>query len=249
MDAAIKIEKLNRSFQPHFWHKKKQILKNIDLEIKKGEIFGFLGPNGAGKTTTIKVITGLLKADSGTILIDGKSAGSIKAKKMIGFLPESPYFYDHLTGIEFLQFHDQLCGSMQKNDGIMKLMQKLNIDQARDIQIKQYSRGMLQRLGLVQALLNDPEILVLDEPLSGLDPIGRKDFKDIILEYKKSGKTVFFSSHILPDAEQICDSIGILINGEMKLVGELNEVLKKNVDTLEISLEDWFYDQVTYKHE
>lgn len=249
MQPAIDVKGLNRSFQAHFWHRKKQILKNIDLEVNQGEIFGFLGPNGAGKTTTIKIMTGLLKPDSGSIRIAGEAAGSLKAKKAVGFLPESPYFYEHLTGLEFLKFHDRMCGSIQGNAGIIELMRKLDIEHAKDTQIRAFSRGMLQRIGLCQALINDPEILILDEPLSGLDPIGRKDFKDIILEYKQSGKTVFFSSHILPDAEQICDRIGIMMNGEMKLVGELNKILKKNVDTLEISLEKWFYDQVTSKHE
>ncbi|OGC41189.1 hypothetical protein A2Y85_05125 [candidate division WOR-3 bacterium RBG_13_43_14] len=243
MPTAILIENVCRSFKEHFWHQKKIILNNINLEIKQGEVFGFLGPNGAGKTTTIKIITGLIRPDSGRVEVFGHPAGSQDARKDIGFLPESPYFYEHLTGYEFLKIHALLHNMKNYRNRITELLETVGLTKAANSFLRSYSRGMLQRIGIAQALLADQALLVLDEPLTGLDPIGRKEIKDIVLEEKKKGKTIFFSSHILPDAEAVCDRIGIIINGEIKNVGELNQLLKKNTKTDEISLEDWFIEQ------
>jgi len=248
MTTAIKLEEIYRSFKNHFWQSKKQVLRNISLEIYEGEVFGFLGPNGAGKTTTIKIITGLIRPDSGRVSIFGYAVDSLAAKRNIGFLPESPYFYEHLTGYEFLKVHALLGNQKDYKERIVKLLKRVGLEDAVNMQLRKYSRGMLQRIGIAQALITEPNILVLDEPLTGLDPIGRKEIKDLILEQKEQGKTIFFSSHILPDAEEVCDRIGIIIDGEIVEVDRLDTVLKKGVKTDEISLEEWFYKRIKKKH-
>ncbi|MEO0094391.1 MAG: ABC transporter ATP-binding protein [candidate division WOR-3 bacterium] len=244
MEIAIKIEDLYRSFKVHFWEKKREILKGISFEVYKGEVFGFLGPNGAGKTTTIKTITGLIRPDKGRVEIFGYPPNSLEAKGRIGFLPESPYFYEHLTGFEFLKIHSMLCNKHTDKNRLLELIEKVGLQKAADLPLRKYSRGMLQRIGIAQALVGDPDLLILDEPLTGLDPIGRKEIKDLVLELKKSSKTIFFSSHILPDAEAVCDRIGIIIDGKIMKIGPLDELLKKGTKTDEISLEDWFFEQV-----
>ncbi len=244
MDIAIELKNICRSFKSHFWQRKKEVLKDVSLEITKGEIFGFLGPNGAGKTTTIKIITGLIRPDSGSVKIFGHSANTLEVKKRIGFLPESPYFYQHLTGYEFLKISARLSNQKNCKSSILGLLEKVGLKHAVRLQLRKYSRGMLQRIGIAQTLVAEPELLILDEPLTGLDPIGRKEIKDIILEQKAKGNTVFFSSHILPDAEAVCDRIGIIIDGQIKKVGELNKLLKKGLKTDEITLEDWFVKQI-----
>ncbi|HEX7320146.1 MAG TPA: ABC transporter ATP-binding protein [bacterium] len=247
MEPILKLENVHKSFQAHFWTKKKKILKGISLEIYPGEIFGFLGPNGAGKTTTIKIITGLLRPDTGAVTVMGSSIESIDVRQNMGFLPESPYFYDHLTGYEFLKNHALLANCRDYKDKIITLLLKVGLSKSRDVALRKYSRGMLQRIGIAQALISDPKLLVLDEPLTGLDPIGRKEVKDIILEQKNKGTTIFFSSHILPDAEAVCDRIGIIIEGEILKIGSLDKLLKRGTKTDEISLEEWFMQQVQSK--
>jgi ABC-2 type transport system ATP-binding protein len=244
MQTAITLANITRSFRNHFWQKKKQVLKDITLDIFKGEVFGFLGPNGAGKTTTIKIITGLIRPDSGNVTIFGAPVNAMAAKKKIGFLPESPYFYEHLTGYEFLKLHALLHDLKDYKPRVNSLLQRVGLAEAVGLQLRQYSRGMLQRIGIAQALVGSPELLILDEPLTGLDPIGRKDIKDLILDEKKHGTTIFFSSHILPDAEAVCDRIGIIIEGQIKEVGELKTLLKKGTHTDEITLEQWFVKQL-----
>ncbi|OPX18302.1 hypothetical protein BXT86_01800 [candidate division WOR-3 bacterium 4484_100] len=224
------------------------VLNDINLEIYQGEVFGFLGPNGAGKTTTIKIITGLLRPNSGKVSIFGMPYDSLKAKQLIGYLPESPFFYDHLTGYEFLKIHALLGNCTDYKKKVYELLEKVGLKRAGNLQLRKYSRGMLQRIGIAQALITDPDLIILDEPLTGLDPIGRKEIKDLILEQKQKGKTIFFSSHILPDAEVICDRIGIIIEGKIMKVGELKQLLKKGIKTDEISLEDWFVKQVKEKN-
>ena len=244
MQHAIELFKICRSFKNHFWQKKRQVLTDISFDIAKGEVFGFLGPNGAGKTTTIKIITGLLKADSGNVTIFGKPVNSMAAKKQLGFLPESPYFYEHLTGYEFLKMHALLHDLRDYKERVFNLLRRVGLEEASGLYLRKYSRGMLQRIGIAQALVGSPELLILDEPLTGLDPIGRKEIKDIILEEKSKGTTIFFSSHILPDAEAVCDRIGIIIEGQIKQVGQLTELLRKGVKTDEITLEEWFVKQI-----
>jgi ABC-2 type transport system ATP-binding protein len=245
MQSAISLLDISRSFRDHFWTSRRTVLRSISLQIQPGEVFGFLGPNGAGKTTTIKIVTGLIRPDTGQAHVFSEPAGTIAAKRKIGFLPESPYFYDHLTGYEFLKIHARLAGVVDVRARIDVLLGMVGLEHARNQRLALYSRGMLQRIGIAQALLGDPQVLILDEPLSGLDPIGRKEIKDIILQEKKKGKTIFFSSHILPDAEAICDRVGIIIKGEIVETGTLSELLKKGIHADAMTLEDWFYRQIT----
>jgi ABC-2 type transport system ATP-binding protein len=244
MSIAVDLENICRSFKSHFWQKKKQVLNNVTLKINKGEVFGFLGPNGAGKTTTIKIITGLIKPDSGKVRIFENPVNTLIAKQRIGFLPESPYFYEHLTGYEFLKIHARLGNVPDYKQKTRDLICKVGLEHAAELALYKYSRGMLQRIGIAQALINDPDLFILDEPLSGLDPIGRKEIKDLIVEQKNKGKTIFFSSHILPDAEAICDRIAIITKGVIRIIGELKEILSQGVESGEITLEDWFMEQV-----
>lgn len=244
MQAAIVLKDIRRSFKNHFWQRKKTVLEDISFEIREGEVFGFLGPNGAGKTTTIKIITGLLKPDSGSVSVFGLPPNSLRAKQRLGFLPESPYFYEHLTGYEFLKIHAVLSNLKKHKEKTVTLLQRVGLKDAMHLRLRSYSRGMLQRIGIAQAMIGSPDLLILDEPLTGLDPIGRKEIKDLILEEKNRGTTIFFSSHILPDAEAVCDRIGIVIDGEIKEIGDMSTLLNKGLRADRITLEDWFVEQV-----
>ena len=195
--------------------KGKYSVKDLDLYIEKGSVFGFLGPNGAGKTTTMKMLVGLTKPTEGNIQIDGKSPYDMSTKKKIGFMPESPSFYLYLTGREFLEFVANIFELKDYKEKINELLDSVELTNAADRHIKTYSKGMLQRLGLAQALINDPDILFLDEPLDGLDPLGRAEIKKIILNFKSRNKTIFFNSHILSDTAEICDYVGIIHEGNL----------------------------------
>ncbi len=227
----LKMEHLYKSFKSHLSIKKYRVVRDLSLEVYEGEIFGFIGPNGAGKTTTIKMVMGLIFPDHGSIEIFGNEISDLAAKERIGFLPENPSFYGYLTGKEFLHFYGQLYGlsSSEREEKAHNLLTLVGLTDHGAMPLRKYSRGMLQRMGLAQALLNDPDLIILDEPMSSLDPIGRREFRDIILDLKRKGKTVFFSSHILQDAEMICDRVGIIKNGELKLQGKLSELISPKV--------------------
>jgi len=235
---ALEIKNLSKSFRSNFLYKRTGVLKDVDISVKKGHIYGFLGPNGAGKTTTIKCILGLITPDSGTIRLSGKETGSVSHRSAIGFLPESPYFYDYLTADETLALSGKLSGTdhstIRKRSEM--IIRRVGLSGRENILLKKFSKGMLQRIGLGQALMNDPDLIILDEPFSGLDPIGRKELRDIILSLKMDGKTVFFSSHILQDMEMIVDDIGILINGSIKKEGKLKDLIKKSVKSIEVEI-------------
>jgi len=240
MDGAmIKTEGLKKTFQIGFRRKEIEALKDLNLEVEKGEIFGFLGPNGAGKTTTIKILVGLIKPTAGKAWVMNQPAGSVLAREKLGFLPEQPYFYDYLTGEEFLNFCSQFFpfteGERKKR--INYLMELVGLERARDLALRKYSKGMLQRIGLAQALLNDPKLVILDEPLTGLDPIGRKEMRDIIAQLGKENKTVFFSTHILSDVEVICDRVGIIHQGKLLGVGLLEDLYEKTIKEWELQAE------------
>jgi len=211
-------------------------LKGLDLEVKEGEIFGLLGPNGAGKTTTIKILMTIHRATSGTATLMGMPLGNRSVKEQIGFLPENPYFYDYLKGYEFLDYYGSLYGMSRgaRKKRIYQLLERVGIAHAANLPLRGYSKGMLQRIGLAQALLNDPKLVILDEPQSGLDPLGRKEVRDLILSLRDEGKTVCFSSHILSDAELICDRVAILHKGELVAEGRLNQLLSSSVREIEI---------------
>lgn len=232
----IRTEGLTKVFKVGFWGKKIPALFDLNLEVKEGEIFGFLGPNGAGKTTTLKLLMGLIYPTSGRVWLFGKDFNNVAIKKDIGFLPEAPYFYDYLTAYEFLSFYG---GLFEIGKGILKmrietLLEMVRLSNNRGLQLRKFSKGMLQRIGIAQALINDPKLVILDEPMSGLDPIGRREIRDIILKLKDDGKTVFFSSHILSDAEMICDRVGILNKGKLINVGRLNETLEARIRYIEV---------------
>ena len=236
MAAAIHIENLHKSFRLGFIPKTKKILKGISLSVNQGEIFGYLGPNGAGKTTTIKCILGLIFPNQGEIELFGHHHLSLKARAQIGFLPENPYFYDHLTASEFLYFYSQLF-LIKKNERekkIKNLIRVVGLEESANLQLRKFSRGMMQRIGLAQALLNEPSLVILDEPLGGLDPIGRKEIRDIIVCLKEEGKTVFLSSHILQDIEMICDRVAIIVNGEIINQGALQDLISEKILFTEI---------------
>jgi len=233
---AIDIENLSKRYISNFGFKRILALDNLILQIFKGEIFGFLGPNGAGKTTALKLIIGLIFPTKGSIKIFDKSIWDFNIKKEVGFLPENPYFYEYLTGEELLNFYGQLF-SIPKNklrEKVEELLNFFGLLKFRRLPLRKYSKGMLQKLGLAQALINSPQLLILDEPMSGLDPLGRKEIRDIILKLKEEGKTIFFSTHILQDVEMICDRVGILNRGKLVEVGELEEMLNAETHSVEI---------------
>jgi len=212
-------------------------LDGLSLTVRRGEIFGFLGPNGAGKTTTLKILLGLVRASSGRVLLLGEPAGNVATRRRIGFLPESPYFYDYLTAEEFLGFYGQLARlsravPTQRGD---ELVQLVGLSEARTRQLRKFSKGMLQRIGLAQALIHDPELVILDEPMTGLDPVGRKQVRDLILSLRDRGKTVFFSTHILHDVEMICDRVGIVMKGRLVANGRVDELVRQDhIQSVEI---------------
>jgi ABC-2 type transport system ATP-binding protein len=213
-----------------------RVVDDLSLEIRTGETFGFLGPNGAGKTTTIKLVNGLLRPTAGRIEIFGRDHRDVGVKARIGFLPENPYFYDYLKAEEFLHFYAQLFGIPrdERRRRIPRLLERVGLADHGGTALRKLSKGMTQRLGVAQALINDPELVILDEPMSGLDPIGRRDVRDIILALKKEGRTVFFSSHLIPDVEMICDRVGILVRGRLRDQADLHERLASSVATSEL---------------
>ena len=236
MTAVLKIEDVHKTFKTGFIPKKTKILKGISLTVEEGEIFGYLGPNGAGKTTTLKCILGLLFPEKGKIEIFGFPHLHLEAKERVGFLPENPYFYDYLTASEFLRFYSHLSPEKKKEENIDNLLSLVGLEESAALQLRKYSRGMLQRIGLAQALLHEPSLVLLDEPLGGLDPLGRKELRDIIVGLKEEGKTVFLSSHILQDIEMICDRVAIIVNGQIINQGALRDLISEKILFTEITL-------------
>ena len=226
-DVVLKTDSLSKIFKVGLWGRKVTAVQNLYLEVRRGEVFGFLGPNGAGKTTTLKMLMGLIYPTSGTAWIFGREMGDPQTKARLGFLPESPYFYDYLTSREFLGFYGHLFGlwGAVLDKRVDELLELVGMTHAKDLQLRKFSKGMLQRVGIAQALINDPELVVLDEPMSGLDPIGRKEVRDLISRLKESGKTVLFSSHILHDAEVLCDRVAMILKGSLVACGRVTDLL------------------------
>ncbi len=238
MADAIRIDNLQKKFRLGFIPKTRQILKGITFSVREGEIFGYLGPNGAGKTTTIKCLLGLIHPDAGTIEIFGRPHFSPRSRQTLGFLPENPYFYDYLTAAEFLAFTADLFGldRVEKGERIDRLLKLVGLERVAGLPLRKFSRGMLQRAGLAQALINDPKLVILDEPLGGMDPIGRKEIRDIIVRFKDEGKTVFFTSHILQDIEMICDRVAIIVGGRIVKEGALRDLVSERVLFTEVTI-------------
>ena len=228
---AISVEGLTKVYRPGWpWEASFKALSGLSLSVNSGEIYGFLGPNGAGKTTTIKILVGLMKASGGQAMVLGQPAGDVRTHSRIGFLPEAPYFYDYLTAEEFLGCYGRLAGmtGADLSRRIPQMLELVSLTDAKSRQLRKFSKGMLQRIGLAQALIHNPELVILDEPMSGLDPIGRKQVRDIILGLREQGKTVFFSSHIIPDVEMICDRVGIVRGGQLRAEGTVDELVNRN---------------------
>ncbi|MBN2341046.1 MAG: ABC transporter ATP-binding protein [Deltaproteobacteria bacterium] len=237
----VDVRNVRKTFRIGFFRKRVEAVRGVSFSVEKGEIYGLLGPNGAGKTTTLKTMMGLISADGGSIQLLGKDASSHRSRENIGYLPEHAYFHEYLTPVELLDFYGKLYGMSQKSirDKQSALLEKVGLTDAAKRPLKKFSKGMLQRVGLAQALLADPELLILDEPMSGLDPIGRKFVADLIVELNRSGKTILFSSHILSDVERLCSRVAILRKGEKVAEGRLEDLLKHD-DGTEETLESLF---------
>jgi len=234
---AIEIENLTQDYPVGFWRKRTvRALNGVSLQVGRGEVFGFLGPNGAGKTTAFKVLLRLLYPTAGTARILGCPLDDLAMRARIGYLPEQPYFYDYLTAREFLRY----CGKLFElpvavtDERSARLLAQVGLAQDADKHLRKFSKGMLQRLGLAQALLNDPEVLFLDEPMSGLDPLGRREVRELMESWRAQGKTVFFSTHILSDAETLCDRVAILKGGRVVEAGKLEDILQRRSRAFEI---------------
>jgi ABC-2 type transport system ATP-binding protein len=235
-NLAIEIKSVCKSYRAPTGFSSKLALDQVSLKVAKGEIFGFLGPNGAGKTSLIKILVGIMRADAGSAQIMGLDSDSRAAKSKFGYLPERPYFHDFLTAKEFLMFHGRLLG-MQDHDlkeRIPKLLKKVDLLRGENQRLRSFSKGMLQRVGFAQALLHDPDVLILDEPMSGLDPVGRREVRDIITEISMTGKTIFFSTHIIHDVEVICSTLGYIQGGKLQGSGNIESLLGKTVKSMEV---------------
>lgn len=235
--AAIEILGLEKNYLVGFWRKRtKQALRPLHLTIEEGEVFGFLGPNGAGKTTTLKLLMGLVLPTAGTARILGMEVDDPRVKAQIGFLPEQPYFYDYLTAQELLEYYGQLSGVPAKERAarVEKMLARVGLQDAARVQLRKFSKGMLQRVGLAQAILHDPKLVFLDEPMSGLDPMGRREVRDLIQQLRQEGKTVFFSTHILSDAEALCDRVAVINHGELRGVGAVAELTSRMHGKVEV---------------
>jgi ABC-2 type transport system ATP-binding protein len=238
--VVLEVDRLAKTFRRPFSGKKVEAVRGISFSVTRGQIFGFLGPNGAGKTTTIKMLTGLIAPTSGRATLLGKAIPSPEAMGSVGFLPENPYVYPYLTPREFVS----LCGRLNGMGGaklkasVERVIERVGMTYALDRPVRNLSKGMLQRTGLAAALVHDPELLILDEPMSGLDPVGRKEVRDLIVEEAHANKTVFFSSHILSDVEMLCDAVCILRRGEVVVSGTIAELVDRGVRRSEITIAD-----------
>jgi ABC-2 type transport system ATP-binding protein len=248
---AIETVELTKDFAVGFWRKRpRRAVDRLSLQVEQGEVFGFLGPNGAGKTTTLKLLLQLVFPTSGEARVLGRPPGDLSAKRRLGYLPENPYFYDYLTAEELLTYFGGLLGLHGKGRRrrVSALLDEVGIGAERRLQLRKFSKGMLQRVGIAQALLNEPELVIFDEPMSGLDPLGRRDVRSLILRLRDRGCTVFFSSHVLSDAEALCSRVAILAKGRLVASGRLSEILAFGVHGWELVVAD-VRDEVLAKHQ
>jgi ABC-2 type transport system ATP-binding protein len=234
----VRVEDLVKDFRPGFGLRTLRVLHGISFSVREGEIFGFVGPNGAGKTTTLKVLMGLIRPSRGSASILGHDVRETAFRRHVGFLPENPYFYDFLNGREFLRFYARVSGVPRevREERIETLLDWVGLDHAAGRRLRTYSKGMLQRVGIAQALVHDPSVVFLDEPMSGLDPIGRKEIRDLILRLHAEGKTVFMNTHILSDVEMLCDRVAIIVNGQIRYEGAVDGVLESGTRASDVVL-------------
>jgi ABC-2 type transport system ATP-binding protein len=237
-EAALEIASLSKSYAVGhlFSRRPRPVLVDVSFDVARGEVFGYLGPNGSGKTTTLKVLMGMLRPDKGSISVLGRPFADRSWRSRIGYLPEHPYLYDYLTPWEYLDYVGRLFGlsAETRRERSRELLKLVGLSRAADLAMRRFSKGMTQRAGLAQALMNDPDMVFLDEPMSGLDPLGRRLVRDLIVDLKARGKTVFFSTHILPDAEALCDRVAVLRGGRLLQVGRLQDILRLDVSHIEV---------------
>jgi len=235
-DLAISCSGLSKTYRLGFRARKVEALAALDLGVEPGSIYGFIGPNGAGKSTTIKILVGLVRPSAGTAALFGRSIEDPRARLAIGYLPENPSFHDFMRPLEVMRYLGRLSGlgGGDLDRRAEALLERVGLAHARDLTVRKFSKGMVQRLGLAQALIHDPPLLVLDEPMSGLDPIGRKEVRDLILELRRRGKTVFFSTHILPDVEALADRVGVILGGRLRDVGRISDLLSPRIRSVEV---------------
>lgn len=232
---AIEINRLEKRYRTGFWRRREKVaLKPLTLTVEEGEVFGCLGPNGAGKTTTLKLLMGLTRPTAGSARILGLDYRDPGVKAQIGFLPEQPYFYDYLTASELLLYYARLSGLRDPAPRVASMLKRLSLEDSAHRQLRKFSKGMLQRVGIAQAIMHDPKVVFLDEPMSGLDPIGRREVRDLIQELKDGGKTVFFSTHILSDAEALCDRVAVLHHGELRGIKVVGDLIRQAQGQVEI---------------
>ena len=224
---VLTLDRLAKTYRDS-WGRRHEALIDVSLSVSRGEIFGLLGPNGAGKSTALKIALGLLKPSGGSGMLLGRPLGDVRARGRLGFLPENPYFYDYLSAPEFLDTSATLNGLPRRGrrDLIALTLDRVGLDPGEKRRLRKFSKGMLQRVGLAQAIMHDPELIILDEPMSGLDPVGRRQVRDLILTLKEEGKTVIFSSHVLPDVEALCDRVAILVEGRVRRVGAVGDLMR-----------------------
>lgn len=226
-EPAVEVKNLTKVFSIGLKKEYVVAIDNLSFEVKAGEVYGLIGPNGSGKSTTMKVVLGLMAASKGSAKVFGLDSGDIRARNEIGFLPENPYFYKHLTGAETLQFYGKLCGirGSALKDRIAELLKLVDLEGAANRRLGGYSKGMLQRIGLAQSLIQNPRLVILDEPTAGVDPIGSRQIRDLIMKLREDGYTVFLCSHLLEQVQEVCDRVGILFNGRMRREGTLDELI------------------------
>ena len=236
--VILQVEDLHKTFHIGFWRKRVDAVRGVSFTLRQGEVFGLIGPNGAGKTTTLKTVLGLIFPTKGKITLFGEPAGTPAVRKKLGYLPENPYVYQYLTPLEFLD----LCGSLmgmkaaERKTRSKEMLERVGLSQAASRPIGKFSKGMTQRVGIAQCLLHDPELIILDEPMSGLDPIGRKEIRDLLMAERQRGKTILITTHILNDVETLCDHVAIVQGGKVAAAGSIQTLLKSNARLVEIEL-------------
>ena len=224
---AVDIQHLHKEFPTPFRTKKVEAVKDVSIQIKEGEVYGLIGPNGSGKSTTMKALLGLVAPTSGTCSIFGRNSRKTDSRNDVGFLPENPYFYKHLTGAETVRFYGKLCGLSGKSleEKVSELLNLVGLENAADRRLGGYSKGMLQRIGLAQAIVQDPKLVILDEPTAGVDPVGSREIRDLVIALRERGKTVFLCSHLLEQVQEVCDHVGIIFEGRMVREGKLEDLI------------------------